>query len=68
VLPYRVVRLTKMVEDTLNFGKVRSFAYGTGNLRICVMYKGSGGMNLQQKLQHESERDVLVRALTPKVQ
>jgi len=34
VLLYGVVRLKKMAEDTSNFGKVRSFAYGTENLRI----------------------------------
>jgi len=50
VLHYGFVRLTKLAEDTLNFGKVRSLANGTGNLRICVMCKWSGGMNLQQKL------------------
>ena len=68
VLHYGVVRLTKMTENILNFGKVRSFAYGTGILRICVMCNGTGGMNLQKKLQQESERDVFVRGLTPKVQ
>ena len=65
MLPYGFVRLTKMAEDTLNFGKVRSFANGTVDLRICVMCKGSGGMNLQKKLEQEPERDIFVRVLTP---
>jgi hypothetical protein len=43
----------KIMAEWLSFKEHKVILSGYGNLKMCVKYKDSGGMNLQWNLQHD---------------